>query len=135
MASPSGCWVEQRFVGLGSCHHYKALPRPPLSNPDFYSCFHFLHLLHITHFDCHCLHISCLPTFAFTHQQPFVYDTLVHTFHSLLPKMRGLGCFLASCTSVSVIPTNLLVTRCGLLCHKAHVALQPERCEAEACQD
>lgn len=47
----------------------------------------------------------------------------------------GDGCFQALHSDVTVIPTNLVVIQCGLLRHKARVTLQPERLEAEACQD
>lgn len=47
----------------------------------------------------------------------------------------GDGCFQALHSDVAVIQTNVPVIQCGLLCNKAPVAPQPERLEAEACQD
>lgn len=45
------------------------------------------------------------------------------------------GCFQALHSDVAVIQTNVPVIQCGLLYNKAPVTLQPERLEAEACQD
>lgn len=46
----------------------------------------------------------------------------------------GDGCFQALHSDVAVIQTNVPVIQCGLY-NKAPVTLQPERLEAEACQD